>query len=66
MARSDESLPGSDDSLPVDPDWDDVPLPLRHLAGDPVTVLCTDGVSQDVLVVAPGLFAHARRVTESE
>ena len=56
------------DDLPVDPDWDDVPEELRLLAGlgNPVTVICEDGVSQDALVIAPGLFAHARRLREGE
>lgn len=58
----------SDDELPVDPDWDDVPEELALLAGlsNPVTLICEDGVSQDTLVVVPGLFAHARRLEEAE
>ena len=62
MARSDESLPR-------DPDWDDVPEELRLLAGlgdGQVTVLCADGVSHDVMVIVPGLFGHTRRLTEDE
>ena len=45
----------SDDELPVDPDWDDVPEELALLAGlgNPVPVICDDGVSQDTLVVVP-------------
>lgn len=58
----------SDDELPVDPDWDDVPEELALLAGlgNPVPVICDDGVSQDTLVVVPSLFAHARRLQEDE
>ncbi len=53
------------DELPRDPDYDDVPPELQLLAGlGPVTVLTEDGVSQDTLVVVPGLFGHARRLRE--
>lgn len=57
-----------DDDMPVDPDWDDVPDGLRLLAGldhGQVTVQA-DGVSRDSLVIVPGLFGHARRLTEDE
>lgn len=50
-----------------DPDWDDVPEELALMANlndGRVTVLCEDGVSQDLLIVAPALFAHAARVEE--
>lgn len=54
-----------DELLPVDPDWDDVPMELRLLAGlGPATVICEDGVSRDQLVIVPSMFAHARRLRE--
>ena len=52
-----------------DPDWDDVPEELALLAGlnhGRVTVLDEDGVSQDTLVIVPGLFGHARRMDEED
>lgn len=55
------------DDLPVDPDLDDVDDDLRILHGRDrgvVRVLCEDGVSHDALVIVPGLFAHARRLSE--
>lgn len=58
-----------DDDLPLDPDWDAVPEDLRILAGlnhGIVTVVCEDGVSQDALVIVPGLFGHAQRLEEGE
>ena len=57
----------TEQELPPDPDWDDVPEELVLLSGldhGQVTVLCEDGVSQDVLVVVPSLFA--RRLEEGE
>jgi hypothetical protein len=58
----------SADALPRDPDWDDVPEDLAILAGlgEPVTVIEPDGVSRDTLVIVPGLFGHARRLTEDD
>lgn len=55
-----------DELMPVDPDWDDVPSDLALLAGlgEPVVVIEPDGVSRDVLAIAPSLFAHARRRRE--
>jgi hypothetical protein len=47
-----------------DPDMDDVPETLQRLDGERVTVLDEDGVSQDTLVIVPGLFGHARRLDE--
>jgi hypothetical protein len=58
----------NDTDTPRDPDWDDVPLALEALAGlndGRVTVIEPDGVSSDVLVIVPGLFAHARRIKEA-
>ena len=53
--------------LPVDPDVDAVPDDLRILAGlGPVTVISEDGVSNDTLVIVPGLFGHVRRLEEDE
>jgi hypothetical protein len=56
----------SDEQLPRDPDWDDVPADVELLAGlgEPVVVIEPDGVSHDSLVIAPGLFGHARRLQE--
>jgi hypothetical protein len=58
----------SDADLPRDPDWDDVPEDLALLAGlgEPVTLIEPDGVSRDALAIAPGLFAHARRLEEED
>jgi hypothetical protein len=54
-----------DEQLPRDPDWDDVPEELTLLSGlGPVTVLDEDGVCDDLVVIAPGLFGHARRLDE--
>ena len=58
-----------DEQLPRDPDWDDVPDDLQLLGGlnhGRVTVLDEDGVSSDSLVIAPGLFGHARRLEEGD
>jgi hypothetical protein len=54
------------DELPRDPDWDAVPEPLRIMAGlgAPVIVLDDEGVGPATLVVVPGLFGHAKRLTE--
>ena len=57
----------TDDELPRDPDWDDVPEDLVLLAnlehGQPL-VLSEDGVGRDALVVVPSLFGHARRLAD--
>jgi hypothetical protein len=57
-----------DDELPRDPDWDAVPEPLLLLSGlgAPVIVLDDAGVSADTLAVVPGLFGHAKRLTEED
>jgi hypothetical protein len=55
------------DDLPVDPAWDDVPAPLREHAGKQVQVIDLDESGEAtpaVLVVAPELFAHSRRLDE--
>ena len=63
------------DDLPPDPDRDDVPPDLAALDGKQVTVTETSGsrepeVEPDgttttaTLVVAPGLWGHARRIRE--
>jgi hypothetical protein len=57
----------SDEQLPRDPDWDDVPSDLQLLAGlGPVTVIEPDGVSREQLVIVPSMFAHARRLRDDE
>lgn len=57
----------TDDELPRDPDWDDVPEDLVLLAnlehGQPL-VLSPDGFTRDTLVVVPSMFAYARRAQE--
>jgi hypothetical protein len=58
----------TDDDLPRDPDWDDVPEDLQILAGlgPTVTVRHPDGVDRDQLVIVPGMFGHARRLADDE
>jgi hypothetical protein len=56
----------TDEDLPRDPDWKDVPEDLVILAGldRPVTVLDEDGVGPALLVIVPGLFGHASRLDD--
>jgi len=51
-----------DPDLPDDPDLDDVPPDLAALDGSQVTLTEPDGTTTTAtLVVAPGLWGHARR-----
>lgn len=55
--------------LPVDPDWSDVPEELAllaHLNHGIATLTSEDGVGPAVVVVAPAVFAHARRLSEPQ
>lgn len=53
------------DNLPPDPDLDDVPPELLELDGQEVDVLEPDGtVTRSAVVIAPGLWGHARRLRE--
>lgn len=55
--------------LPADPDLDHAPADLRILAGlngGQVTVTDEDGVGPCTLVLVPGVFGHAARLTEDE
>ena len=57
----------TEQELPPDPDWDDVPeelVLLSALNDGQVVVLDEDGVGPATLVVVPSLFAHARRLRE--
>jgi hypothetical protein len=59
----------TEQELPPDPDWDDVPeelVLLSALNDGQVVVLDEDGVGPATLVVVPSLFAHARRLEEGE
>ncbi len=51
--------------MPRDPDLDDVPPELVALDGQQVTIRDADGTTTtSVLVIAPGLWGHARRWRE--
>jgi len=51
--------------MPRDPDHDDVPPELAALDGQQITIREPDGtVTTSVLVIAPGLWGHARRHAE--
>jgi hypothetical protein len=58
----------SDEQLPRDPDWNDVPsdLVLLHGLGPSVMLVDEDGESwpHEQLVIVPDLFGHARRLQE--
>ena len=51
--------------LPVDPDWDSVPSDLRILQGLNHGIVNTR-YGPAALAVVPGLFAHARRLAETD
>ncbi len=53
------------EDMPPDPDLDDVPPSLLANEGQMVTIVNSDGTTETaVLVIAPGLFGHARRLRE--
>lgn len=52
---------------PLDPDWADVPPALAALDGKQVSMTEPDGTTvTGVLVIAPGLWGHARRLREGQ